>query len=418
MTENLDMLKLIRENWQLVGIPEKADLPENYPYFSKEAEITVTFLSPILTGDYVYKMIYPAIALNEYSKTHRAFMVGIQDFVVARKIDDYPASLPETFITISNYLVIPFFTYDLREGIDQMRAINPKVKIVYCVDLNFMRMPVGYPGYKDYESRSAQDTIIENMRASDIVLINQTSLGEFLYKEFKDRLAGANTMIEVMPCGFFPELTEPIIRGELPEIDHSKFRAMLIANPTHVDDINCIRDQLISVKGKYRDKFELVSFGWRGMVDFGKGLRDTFRGIPFTYQRPVNFYEYNKKMAELQPDCLLLPVKLTEDNQFTGTSKNYRKFIEASAMAIPCLITATYPFQNELYAGDGERLIDNEINAILIEKKVDWVTELSAAIDDKAEKTKLDEISERAYHIAHSRFTYEKIISRIEEIFS
>ena len=53
----------------------------------------------------------------------------------------------------------------------------------------------------------------------------------------------------------------------------------------------------------------------------------------------------------------------------------------------------------------------------MIEKKVDWVTELSSAIEDKDAKTKLDEISERAYQVAHSRFTYEKIVDWIEKIF-
>jgi hypothetical protein len=416
MTENLDILKLIRDNPKPEN--ELADYPENYPYFDKQAEVTITFISPILTGDYVYKMIYPAIALNEYSKTHRAFMVGIQDFIVSQKIDDYKATIPETFIQVSNYIVLPFFTYDLRDGIEQVKAVNKDVKIVYCIDLNFLRIPTGYPNYKDYEARAIKDTIIENMRASDVVLISQTALGEFLFTELKERLSGAPVIIEVMPCGFFPELTEPIIRNEnLPEVDHSKFRALLISNPTHIEDINCIREQLIAVKEKYKDKFELISFGWKGIVDFGKGLRDTFRGIPFTYQRPVNFYEYNKKLAELQPDCLLLPVKLTEDNSFTATSKNYRKFIEASAMAIPCLITSTTPYKNSLYVGDGEKLINPNVNAVMIEKKVDWVTELSSAIEDKDAKTKLDEISERAYQVAHSRFTYEKIVDWIEKIF-
>jgi hypothetical protein len=108
---------------------------------------------------------------------------------------------------------------------------------------------------------------------------------------------------------------------------------------------------------------------------------------------------------------------LVEDNSFTITSKNNRKFIEASAMAIPCLITASAPFKDTAYVGDGERLINPEVNAILIQKKVDWVAELSEAIEDKKDKTKLDEISERAYQVAHSRFTYEKIISWIERIF-
>ena len=431
VNEKLDILKLIRDNWQLENDPDKADHPENYPYFNKEgATVTVTFVSPILTGDYVYKMIYPAIALNEYSTTHRAFMVGIKDFIVGKPLEDYASSIPETFIQISNYLVLPFYAcykdtttgmivpYDLRDVIEQIKAINPKIKIAYCIDLNFMRMPVGYPGYKDYEIRAVKDAIIENMRVSDIVLINQTALGEFLFNELKERLQGAPTMIEVMPCGFFPELTEPIIRAEsMPEVDHAKFRIGMIANPTHADDINCIRDQLTELKNKYKERLEIISFGWKGIADFGKGLRDTFRGIPFTYQKPVNFYEYNKKLAELQLDCLLIPVKMTDDNQFTYTSKNYRKFIEASAMGIPCLITATEPFKNGLYPGDGLMLIDDGINAILIEKKAGWVSELTEAIDDKSEKTKLDRISEVAYQVAHGRFTYEKIISFIERIF-
>jgi glycosyltransferase involved in cell wall biosynthesis len=415
--KKLDILKIIRENPQLTNEVGKADHPENYPYFDKPATVTVTFVSPILTGDYVYKMIYPAIALNEYSETHRAFMVGIQDFIARQKLDEYPTSLPDTFIPISNYLVLPFYTFDLRDWIEKVKYINPAIKIAYCIDINFLRVPTSYSLYKDYESRAVKDAIIENMRASDIVLITQTALGEFLFHELKERLSGASTIIEVMPCGFFPDLTEPIIRGDLPVIDHTKFRIGMILNATHFDDVNCIREQLIEIQTKYKDKVELISFGWKGIADFGKGLRDVFRGIPYTYQRPVNFYEYHKKIADLQLDCLLIPVKMIEDSGFTITTKNNRKFIEASAMGIPCLITATPPYFNTKYVGDSLTIIDPNMNAVMIAKKTDWVTQLSEAIEDKSEKTKLDEISERAYQVAHGRFTYDKIVNLIERIF-
>lgn len=419
MTENIDIIKLIKGISRIERIPEKFDHPENFPYFEKPAKVTVTFIGAVLSGDYVYKMLFPAIALNEYSTTHRAFIVGIKDFDPDKKMDDYTKgfALPETFITISDYMVFPFYTYDLRDIVEQIKKINPKVKIVYCIDLNFMRVPTGYPGYKDYESRADQDVIIENMRASDIVLMSQISLAEFLYTELKDRLAGAPVTLKVMPCGFFPQITEPLIRAEMPELDNTIFRALLISSPTHVDDINCIREQLIALKEKYKEKFEIISFGWKGIADFGKGMKDVFREIPFTYVRPVNFYDYAKTLVKIQPDCLLIPVKLTEDASFTYTSKNYRKFIEASAMGIPCLITAAEPFKNGLYAGDNQLLIQPEVNAILIEKKADWIVELTDAIEDKGEVKKLNRIGSTAYQEAHTRFTYEKIVKSIESIF-
>jgi hypothetical protein len=288
-------------------------------------------------------------------------------------------------------------------------------------------MPVGYPGYKQYEKNIIKDTIIENMRYADIVLITQQALGEFLYTELKERLQGSPTMIEVMPCGFFPELIDPIIHSEdFPDVDHTKFHIGMITNPTHADDLNCIRDQLITLKGKYRDQLDIISFGWKGLADFGKGLRDTFRGIPVDYKPPVNFYYYYKRLAELQFDCMLMPVRLTDDQQFTLTSKNYRKYIEASAMGIPCLITGTAPFKDTLYLGDGQRMITPGETAILIEKKADWITTLTEAIDEKLSKqepgkeeeaTHLDTIGIKAYAQAHERFTYKHILGWIEKIF-
>jgi len=426
--EKIDLLKLIRDNQLLHPDTQKSDYPKNYPFFDKQADVTVTFIVPILTGESVYKMIYPALAMNLYSSTHRAFLYAIKDYIVKNQIDDYSTgvSIPDTFIEISDYMVFPFFIYEkkdpdgknLWEIWEIIREAKPGIKIVYCVDINFLRIPVGYPGYKQYESRVVKDTIIENMRYADIVLITQQALGESLFSELKDQLQGSPTTIEVMPCGFFPELIDPIIHSEdVPDVDHTKFRVGMISNPTHADDINCIRDQLITLKGKYKDGLEIISFGWKGQADFGKGLRDVFRGIPVDYKTPVNFYNYYQRLAELQFDCMLIPVKLTEDQQFTLTSKNYRKYIEASSMGIPCLITGVAPFKDTQYPGDGFPLIKPGETAILIEKKADWVTELSAAIEDKNEITRLDTIGIKAYSQAHERFTYKHILQWIERIF-
>jgi len=437
--EKIDLLKLIRDNQLLHPDTQKSDFPENYPFYDKKADVTVTFICPILTGESVYKMIYPALAMNLYSETHRAFLYAIRDFIVKNQMDDYSSgiSIPDTFIAISDYMVFPFFIFEKKdeegdgknmwEIWEVIRKMKPGIKIVYCVDTNFLRMPVGYPGYKQYESQKTKDTIIENMRYADIVLITQQALGEFLFSELKDQLQGSPTTIEVMPCGFFPEIIDPIIHSDSPSIDHPTFRMGMIANPTHADDLNCIRDQLITLKGKYRDQLEILSFGWRGIADFGKGMRDTFRGIPVDYKPPVNFYQYYQKLAEYQFDCMLLPVKLTEDQQFTLTSKNYQKYIEASSMGIPCLITSIAPFKDTPYMGDGFPLIKTGETGILIEKKADWVTEVSAAIEEKKEitgseenkdkMTRLDTIGIKAYAQAHERFTYQHIIPWIERIF-
>jgi len=60
------------------------------------------------------------------------------------------------------------------------------------------------------------------------------------------------------------------------------------------------------------------------------------------------------------------------------------------------------------------------IYGILIEKKADWITKLTELIEAKEPgkyPEKLDQISELAYHQAQNRFTYQKIVRWIENIF-
>ena len=419
--EKIDVLSDIQKS-QNINTTDAYENLSNYPFYDKKCEKTVTFVSPVLKSEGIYKMIFPAMALNLYSTTHRAFIIGINSYNHRNLLqDNYDCLLPEMAIKESDWIVLPFLTENITEFIKELREINPEVKIAYCIDLNFLEVPTGYPGYQSYHGDANIERIIANIKAVDMVLTTNYFLDDYLYDQLSDELKGTGIQQKVMPMGFFPEITEPILRRpEIVNLHSEKLRIGIIGNPTHVNDFMGIKDQLNGIVQVYGNEIELISFGWRG-GNYNDSI-NVFAGLPVTIEQPVSFYHYFKKLADLQFDLVIIPIDQDEAG-FSKSSKNYSKFIELSALAVPCMITACEPYTGNVPALGGEVCSNNQ-NAILIQNPDDWVNEIGLIIENVRLlenpdiPTRLDIIANKAYQSAFARFDYKLLTPAIEKIFN
>lgn len=410
------MIDLLKEIRMMQTVYEKGYKLKSMPFHDKQAEATVLFLAPTLNQEGVYKMIFPALALNMYSLTHKAYVWGMNRFIKDKHVNDYDIELPDTLIAESNIIVLPFLTYDIKPLIKEIRSINPDIVIMYCVDFNFDMVPVGFPFYKQYQSNEQKNIILENIRSCDKYLTTSAALISYIDTKFGAELEGSGVAYTAIPIGFFPELIGQLEFDELPEVDPNQIaRIGIIGSEHHSEDINCIRTQLKQLKDKHGKELEIISFGFDGKTKQPgkKGLRNVYHGIDITFEFPDKFYNYHQKLVNLQLDAVLIPVNQKSD--FYWTSKNYSKFVECASLGIPIIATNIMPFKKIIQPGK---------SGILVDKKEHWVTEIDLIIEDyKLERdpglpNKLDAISETAYNTVNNNYQYKRFVGYLQDIFN
>ena len=96
----------------------------------------VLFVSPQLNGRNFYKYIMPYILLYEYDIMGTA-IIGLDKFKQNNEYDFTKIPLYSKQILWADFIVFPFSIQNLSPLYENIRYINPEVKIVYNVDFNY-----------------------------------------------------------------------------------------------------------------------------------------------------------------------------------------------------------------------------------------------------------------------------------------
>jgi glycosyltransferase involved in cell wall biosynthesis len=159
--------------------------------FSSVTDHNILFLTPQLTGKELYKTILPFFFMNNDEKGVYTNISGLEKYNPIRQLLDVQVPLTSIQILRSDFIVFPFTTQPiatqpaLKSVYEQLRDINPAIKLVYHIDFNFYLLDKSHP-YHSYFPKQVIEDIEDNIFYSDITLVTNVRLQEFLTDKFRE----------------------------------------------------------------------------------------------------------------------------------------------------------------------------------------------------------------------------------------
>jgi glycosyltransferase involved in cell wall biosynthesis len=367
----------------------------------------VLFVNPQLNGRNFYKYVMPYIVMFEFDVWGTA-ITSIEKYKPNKEYEYVDVALNSRQILWADYIVFPFTHQDLKGLFDKVREINPDIKIVFNVDFNFYLLPKKHPLYDEFSSDEIKSNIEDNIFYSDITLVTNSKLSQYLVDKFKNELnekkyVGKKSKVEI---GTFPILldTEIILENiqeqddeepeekEVPEIKDNALRVGIVATNYIWEDINSYKELFKQTKEKLGDKIKFVLIGFDGIDN--KTQKNCFpEGINLEIVKPCTIIHYFKQLSNLNLDLLFIPLRNTEFNQ---TSENYNKYLEAGMFEVPIMVYDVFPYSE---------IIKNGNNGIILKKKNEFLDKLEF-FEDKREELK--RMGKSAKELIATNFIYDK----------
>jgi len=335
-------------------------LQDKYPELATKKDKHILFVNPVLTGDCYYKMILPAMEINDKSATMSCIISSISKFDPSKPVSDYEMPIDTSLIAWADYVVFPFTDQQLYPIYDNIRVINRNAKVAFNVDYDFTLLPETHPDFNKMQDQDKMQNVVANANEADLILISNPKLGTLF----------GNKEIALMPL-FVSDFT---YEGWEPNKSQKKdkLRIGIVANQTHAEDIKSIIPYLKKVKDA-----EIVIFGFNGkhvmyknkMGNYVQTDKNHFKDFEHTYQKPVDLTKYFQTLFGLNIDIGLIPIA---DNDFNRASKNYLKYLEFGFYNIPCIISQVEPYTKLITDNSALLVGENWIEAIDHLRKEDF----------------------------------------------
>jgi glycosyltransferase involved in cell wall biosynthesis len=363
----------------------------------------VLFVNPQLNGRQFYKYILPYIVMFEFDVWGTA-ITSLEKYKPNKEYEYVDVALNSRQILWADYIVFPFTHQDLKGLFEKVREINPDIKIVFNVDFNYYLLPKKHPLYDEFESEEIKSTIEDNIFYSDITLVTNSKLSEYLVDKFKNELNEKKYKDKVskVEIGTFPILLDTDIileniqdEDEEPEEsknDSNALRVGIVATNYTWEDINSYKDLFKQVKEKLKEKIQFVLIGFDGIDN--KTQKNAFpSGMDLEIIKPCTIIHYYKQLKNLKLDLMFIPLRNTEFNQ---TSENYNKYLEAGLFEIPVMVYDVFPYSE---------IIKNGNNGIILQKKNEFLEKLEFFEDKRDE---LKRMGKTAKELIANNFIYDK----------
>lgn len=360
----------------------------------------VLFLNPQLNGRHFYKYILPYILMFEYDVWGTAITsMGKYKPNKEYELSDVPINSRQ--ILWADYIVFPFTYQDLQPIYKQIKSINPAIKIIFNVDFNYYLLPKKHPLYEEFSSDDIKSIIEDNIFYSDITLVTNSRLAEYLVNKFKKELNDKKYKEEKsnVEIGTFPVLidTEVILQNvelEVPEKEDKSnaLRVGIIATNYIWEDINSYKELFNQVKDKLGDKVKFIMLGYDG-IDNKTEKSCLPDGLNIEFVEPCTIIHYYKQLRNLHLDMLFIPLR---NNEFNQTSENYNKYLEAGLFKIPLMVYDVFPYSE---------IIKNGQNGIILKKKGEFVEKIEFFEKNRDE---LKRMGDKANELVVKNFIYDK----------
>lgn len=372
----------------------------------------VLFINPQLNGRHFYKYILPYIVMWEFDAWGTA-ITDIDKYKPNKEYEHLEVPLNSREILWADYIVFPFTDMNLKESYEQLRMINPDIKIVFNVDFNYYLLSKKHPLHEQFSEEKSISNIEDNIFYSDITLVTNSELSKFLIRKFADELndtkyKGQKSKVEI---GIFPILLDELVIMEnvpkkvepLPKEKQGKLRVGIIATNYTWQDIDSYKTQFKEIKEKLGDKVEFVMLGFDG-IDHKTDKSCFPKDFDFEHVPPCSIIHYYKQLKEMHIDMLFIPLR---HNEYNMTSENYNKFLEAGLFKIPVMVYNIFPY-NEI--------ITNGQHGVLLDKKKQFVEKIEHF---EKHRDELKRMGETAYNLVKDNFVYhQENLPMIDKIFT
>jgi len=359
----------------------------------------VLFINPQLNGRHFYKYILPYIVMWEFDVWETA-LSSIDKYKPNKEYEEMNIPLKSREILWADYIVFPFTHASLEKPYQDLKNINPDVKIVFNVDFNYYEISKKHPHYKKFTEDDAISNIEDNIFYSDLTMVTNSKLSNVLVEKFTKELnkekykdKKSNVEISVFPLLLDEKIIMENVEIDAPEIKESQeheLRVGVVATNYTWEDLDSYKEFFKQAQEKMGKKVKFIVFGFDG-TDHNTKKSCFPSNFEFENVKPCSIIHYFKQLRNLQLDLLFVPLR---KNEFNVTSENYNKFLEAGLFKIPIMVYDIFPY-NEI--------ITNGKNGIIIQKKKEFVERLEFFHKNRRE---LKRMGEEAHDLVKDNFTY------------
>ena len=359
----------------------------------------VLFVNPQLSGRHFYKYILPYILMFEYDVWGTA-ITSMDKYKPNKEYEFVEVPINSRQILWADYIVVPFTYQNLSGLYEKVREINPEIKIVFNVDFNYYLLPKKHPLYDDFKDDKIKNIVEDNIFYSDITLVSNSKLSEYIIDKFKNELKESRYKNEEsnVEIGTFPLLLEEQLIMENVELESPKrenekeLRVGIVATNYTWEDINSYKDLIKEVSEKMKDKIKFVLIGFDG-IDNKTGKSCFPENVEVENIAPCTIVHYFKQLRNANLDLLFVPLR---NNEFNQTSENYNKYLEAGMFNIPLMVYNIFPYSE---------VIENGKNGIILQKKKEFVERLEFFEKNRDE---LKRMGSSANELVLTNFVYDK----------
>ena len=130
---------------------------------------------------------------------------------------------------------------------------------------------------------------------------------------------------------------------------------------------------LEKLKKKYKDKIEIIIFGWDGKEG---ALASLLKEIGVRFHKSVSFLNYPQVLEDFNFDMVLLPMRPLKYYKYANTIK----FLETACLGIPIIAQEYSSYRN---------VINHGITGLLADDLSAWEASIEKLIDDPNFRKKL-----------------------------
>lgn len=355
-------------------LEKESDFLKRYPNFKlNDGKIHILYLSPLLNETGYYRFIAPALEL-ENTTTHSAIISNIHKWDYNKTFDDYDTPIDARLVDWAHYIIIPAMLTSISYLINTLKKINDTLEFFMDIDMNYFRIAEGHP---HKTTRKQLLTLIENIsKANGVLCANQNIL------EDVDNLLSRHFPNEITSLEYTPAFISDYAYRDIPQIrknNTDKIRIGIVGDPAIAADVEPIINVIKQIMEKYKDKAELILFGWNGFT-FGKNL---FKDIPFVYESPVGLFGYFKKLNDLTLDIALIPV---HDLLYNATGKSFVRYLEHAHNETVVIASNISPYKEIIINGE---------NGFLAETEKEWLDSITLLIEDNGLRTSVGQYAHK-----------------------
>jgi hypothetical protein len=146
---------------------------DKLPTWKSRAEHTICYITPPTDMDGMAKFLIPAFILGTQHPNIRTLVTSLGENrdATGKYQDEFDTIVNTEYIRVSTHVVFPTFLEDLSTNYKKIREINPRIKILFYLDLPITGLPPDHPLEKKYPGH-----LIENILFADELIVESPGM--------------------------------------------------------------------------------------------------------------------------------------------------------------------------------------------------------------------------------------------------